>query len=82
MNYYYRHARRVLVFIIGSTVLLVGIAMILLPGPALLVIPSGLGILALEFAWARRLLKHIREKVDGVRNQFNSRPEPPSTGQV
>jgi tellurite resistance protein TerC len=35
--------------------------MIVLPGPAVLVIPLGLGILAIEFAWARRWLRHVKE---------------------
>jgi tellurite resistance protein TerC len=43
-------------------VLAVGVAMIVLPGPAFLVIPVGLGILGIEFAWARRWLKKIKER--------------------
>jgi len=43
--------------IVGFTVLLAGIAMMVLPGPALAVIPIGLAILSLEFAWAARLLE-------------------------
>ena len=50
----YRVARRVTVFVIGSTVLLIGIVFLVTPGPAFVVIPAGLGILAIEFAWARR----------------------------
>jgi uncharacterized protein (TIGR02611 family) len=41
----------------GFTVLLAGIAMLALPGPAFAVIPIGLAILSLEFAWAGRLLE-------------------------
>lgn len=48
--------RRIIVAVIGFTVLLVGVAMIVLPGPAILVIPLGLAILATEFVWAKRLL--------------------------
>ena len=44
----------------GGAVLLVGIAMIVLPGPAIVVIPLGLSILAIEFVWAQRLLKKMR----------------------
>ena len=47
--------------IVGSTVLLCGVAMIVLPGPAIVVIPAGLIILGSEFAWARRLLRRVRE---------------------
>jgi hypothetical protein len=52
--------RRVVVAAIGAGVLLVGLAMLVLPGPAVLVIPLGLLILASEFAWARRLLSKAR----------------------
>jgi len=44
-------------------VLLAGIAMIVLPGPAILVIPLGLAILATEFIWARKLLKRLKDKL-------------------
>ena len=56
-----RHARRAIVLVIGGTVLLLGIAMLVLPGPAFIVIPAGLAILSTEFLWARRLLKHVQE---------------------
>ena len=53
--------RRALVAVIGFSVLLVGIAMIVLPGPAFIVIPLGLAILATEFVWAAKLLKRAKE---------------------
>ena len=52
--------RKLIVGVIGITILLLGVAMIVLPGPAFIVIPAGLGILATEFAWARRLVRHAR----------------------
>jgi hypothetical protein len=48
--------RKILVGLIGGLVLLAGIAMVFLPGPAFVVIPLGLAILASEFAWARHYL--------------------------
>ncbi len=56
-----KHARRVVVAVIGSTVLLAGIFMIVLPGPAVIVVPAGLAILASEFVWARRLLRKVKK---------------------
>ena len=56
-------ARKIIVLAVGSTLLLLGAAMIVLPGPALLVIPLGLGVLATEFVWARRLLRRLRDEV-------------------
>jgi uncharacterized protein (TIGR02611 family) len=46
--------------IIGFTVLAIGIALIVLPGPAIVVIPIGLAILATEYAWARRVLNKFK----------------------
>ena len=57
-----RHLRRVIVAVIGVTVLAIGVAMIILPGPAMVVIPLGLGILAIEFAWARRMLERLKRE--------------------
>ena len=52
--------RRVVIAVVGGTVLLFGVVMIFLPAPSILVIPLGLAILALEFAWAGHLLKKFR----------------------
>jgi tellurite resistance protein TerC len=64
-----RMVRTLLVTLVGSSVLLIGIAMVILPGPALLVIPAGLAILATEYAWARRLIRRLRSVADSKRNQ-------------
>lgn len=61
MNLLIRHIRRLVVLVVGITVLLIGIAMIVLPGPAVLVIPLGLSILAAEFAWAKRWLDRVKD---------------------
>ncbi len=57
-----RQVKRVLVAVVGFTVLAVGIAMIILPGPAFIVIPVGLAILATEFVWARKLMKRVKDR--------------------
>jgi len=56
--------RKVVYSVIGLTVLLLGIAMIVLPGPAVLFIPLGLAILASEYAWARRIIRRGRVFVE------------------
>lgn len=63
-----RQVKRVIVFVVGMTVVLIGIAMIVLPGPGLVVIPLGLLILATEFVWAKRLLERVRERVNRRNN--------------
>jgi tellurite resistance protein TerC len=69
-------AKRVTVALIGGTVLLIGVIMIITPGPALVVIPAGLAILAIEFAWARRWLHRAREFVAKANDQNNNKAEP------
>jgi tellurite resistance protein TerC len=56
-----RHVRRLVLGVVGGTVLAIGVAMIVLPGPAFVVIPLGLGILAAEFAWARAVTRRLHE---------------------
>ncbi len=60
-NYLPENVRKLLVFVIGGTVILVGIVLIVLPGPAIIVIPAGLAILGTEFLWARTLLKKFKD---------------------
>lgn len=59
----YKQARRTVILLLGSSVLLVGLALIVLPGPAFIVIPLGLSILAVEFSWARRWLRKFKKKL-------------------
>ena len=53
----YNMARRIVIAVVGATVLIIGVIMIVTPGPALVLIPVGLAILSIEFAWARAWLK-------------------------
>jgi tellurite resistance protein TerC len=69
--------KRLVVAVIGFTVLVIGIAMIVLPGPAFVVIPLALGILATEFAWARRMLQIVQERIQRTaRNLKNKSTKP------
>lgn len=67
----YRTARRIAVLAVGSTVVLLGIVMLVTPGPGLIVIPVGLAILGVEFTWARLWLRKVRESISSqaARNQ-------------
>lgn len=69
----YKLARRIVITLVGATVLLIGVIMIVTPGPAVVFIPVGLAILGLEFAWARSWLKHLRERISA--NNAKSRGE-------
>lgn len=83
----YKYARRIAVAVIGGTVVLVGVIMLVTPGPAFVVIPLGLAILAVEFAWARRWLNKLkasltREQLNGLLDRtrkIGTRQPPPPT---
>ncbi len=62
----YRVAKRVVIAVIGGTVTLIGVALIVLPGPAFIVLPLGLSILATEFLWARRWLQKVRQMASNL----------------
>ena len=61
-----RHARRVIISVVGGSVLLLALVGVFLPlVPAVVLFPLGLAILATEFVWARRWLKSIKQKLLG-----------------
>jgi uncharacterized protein (TIGR02611 family) len=60
---------RLLVVLAGATVALAGVAMLVLPGPAFVVIPVGLALLALEFAWAERLLERAVDQAEKAKQK-------------
>lgn len=68
--------KRVLVTLLGGTVLLAGIVMIVLPGPAFLIIPAGLAILATEYLWARRARQWTKRHLVRMRRSWKRRRRP------
>ncbi len=63
IHWTYKTARRAAIAVLGGTIIAIGIVMIVAPGPALIVIPIGLAVLGIEFAFARRWLKSLRETI-------------------
>jgi uncharacterized protein (TIGR02611 family) len=59
-----RYGKRIAVIIAGSAVTIAGVAMLVLPGPGLLVIFAGLAILSSEFEWADRLRDRVRDRAE------------------
>ena len=67
----YKAARRIVIGVVGSTVVILGLLMFIGPGPGLIVFPLGLAILGLEFAWARLWLRKLRRLISN--NSLNGR---------
>jgi intracellular septation protein A len=55
-------ARKLAVLVIGGSALLLGVVMLITPGPGIVGIMAGLAILGTEFVWAKLLLKRIRDR--------------------
>ena len=86
MQVTYRAARRIAIAIMGTTVVLLGVAMLVLPGPGILTIILGLMLLGVEFAFARRWVERIKKKTGQAVVYARSRarrsgppPTPPET---
>ena len=58
-----KQIKKIIVGIIGFTILFIGVLLIVLPGPAFIIIPIGLGILATEFAWAKNILEKVKKRL-------------------
>ena len=76
--WFWTQARKIVVLVSGMTVLFAGVVMLVTPGPGLVGIVAGLAILGTEFAWARWMLKHAKERasqlIETAQKQFtNSR---------
>ena len=66
--------KRFAVTIVGGALLVLGVAMMVLPGPGILVIVAGLALLATEYVWARRMLKTARAQAEKVQEAAVASP--------
>lgn len=66
-----KKVKKLIVAVIGFTILFIGIIVIFTPGPAIVIIPVGLAVLATEFVWAEKLLHRFKNKINDVRNGFS-----------
>jgi len=62
----YKQIRKLVIFLIGTSVVLIGCVLFFTPGPAIIVIPIGLAILATEFIWAKKILKKFKETTSSI----------------
>lgn len=79
-----RWLRRAVIFVLGISVTLVGVLLFFTPGPAIVVVPLGLMILATEFAWARIILAKLKEQIERMRpsQKTAEKAEVPQAGPV
>lgn len=84
MYWVVRSMRRIAVTVVGALLIILGVIMIITPGPGWLTIFAGLGVLSTEYTWARRALIHCKQRYgkakESVNNRRNrNRTRPPST---
>lgn len=69
LRFIFRSSKRIAVFVVGVTLLAAGVAMLVFPGPGLLVIIAGLAVLATEFAWAERMLDTAKQHASKAKDK-------------
>jgi uncharacterized protein (TIGR02611 family) len=67
-----RQAKRAIIATVGFTLLSIGIVMLVTPGPGWAVILLGLGVLGVEFVWARRVLKRLKKAAADVADSIRA----------
>jgi uncharacterized protein (TIGR02611 family) len=73
LRFILKSAKRVAVLVIGGALLAGGVAMLVTPGPGLLLIIAGLAVLATEFAWAEAMLDRAKERATKTKDAVGSR---------
>lgn len=68
--------RRIFRIVAGFTLLLAGLVMLITPGPGWVAILFGLGLLAAEFVWARRLMDRIKREGNRIKDTVLGKPQP------
>ena len=76
-----RNGKRIAVSVVGLVLVLLGLAMLVLPGPGLLLIVAGLAVLATEYVWAQRMLNYAKRKAGQAKDAVLRKKgeEPPAT---
>jgi hypothetical protein len=65
-----RTVRRLAVGVLGGSIVALGLVMVVAPGPGLVLIPAGLGVLAMEFDAAKRIQRSLAERLFRLRQRW------------
>ncbi len=61
-----KHVRKVIITLIGVVFSLLGLVLLVLPGPGLLFLFIGLSVLGAEYAWARARMRWLRHRLSRI----------------
>jgi uncharacterized protein (TIGR02611 family) len=84
-----RSSKRIAVTVVGAALVAAGLAMLVLPGPGILVVALGFAILGTEYAWAASALERTKRTAEragraakgamkSASGRFRRRPPPPA----
>ena len=68
-----RSGKRIAISVVGAALVAAGLAMLVFPGPGLLVIIAGLAVLATEYAWARSALNETKKQAGRMRDRLRKK---------
>lgn len=69
-----KELRRFVILVMGLTIMLIGVLLLVLPGPGMIIFLFGLTLLASEFYWAKNWLKKVERTIDSVKNRIGPSP--------
>ncbi len=75
-----RNGRRIAITVVGFVLVVAGAALLVLPGPGLLLVFAGLATLATEYVWAQRALNYARRSASRAKDRALRRPRPDAGG--
>jgi len=84
-DFIFRSTKRIVIFVVGVALVLLGVALIPLPGPfSIPLMIAGLAVLATEYVWAERALDLVKDKAKQAsqaakRSIFRRKPEAEAT---
>lgn len=70
--------RWVIAATVGSTLVVMGVIMLFIPGPGIAFIIAGLAVLATEFVWAETLLHRVKDGGNHLMKRIRRKPQPPT----
>ena len=68
-----RSGKRIAVTVVGAALVVLGLAMLVLPGPGLLVVFAGFAVLATEYVWAATAVERAKALGTAAKNRITRR---------
>jgi uncharacterized protein (TIGR02611 family) len=80
LRFVMRNGKRIAVSVAGLVLLLLGLVMMVLPGPGVLFVIAGLAVLATEYVWAQRMLNFAKRKAERAKDAVRRKKDVDASG--